>query len=94
MAAFPPEVQELAESLAELKVSAALGAMTNINLMIVNFLSRKDVITREDVFQRLNEIETIVARTQKDSPTTSEYTLRMTMSLRHALEHNPLRRPS
>ena len=67
--------------------------MSQVNLMIVDLLIRKGVINSEEVFHRLSDLETIARRTQGVAPTTSEYTLSLTMSLRDALE-KAQKRPS
>jgi hypothetical protein len=58
MPVIPREWQEFADSLAELKTNASVSAQSTFNVMILDLLIRKGVITRDELFQRLTDIET------------------------------------
>ena len=83
---LPPGLQELADALAEEKISAALSAMTVVSAEIINLMVRKNVVTRDEVMQRLTIIEALSRSSAATTPLTSGYTLRLTMELRNAFD--------
>jgi hypothetical protein len=60
---------------------------STFNVMILDLLIRKGVITRDELFQRLTDIETNAAHSKAQAPTTTEAVLALTLNLRNAFDH-------
>jgi hypothetical protein len=86
MSDIPRELQELADSLAEMKVAAWSSAISTIVVMMLDLLIRKGVVTRDELLVRLAEIEKTAAEIRVQSPMSSEATLELCLRLRHAFD--------
>lgn len=83
MPKIPQELQEFADSLAELRVATSSAALSTIDVMIINLLIRKGIITRDELLQQISETEKSATQFRATAPDSSEAILALCLRLRH-----------
>jgi hypothetical protein len=82
---LPPEFQELADSLTDLKVNAAVSALSAANNILISLLIQKNVITRDNLLQQVIKIESSAAAKRKAGMREmAESLFSLALNLRHA----------
>lgn len=81
---FQANVLKALEGVAELQVSGAFGATTVIWVELLKMLMDKNVVSWPEVEARLSLIEAVATSNRSVAPTTNDYILRATLSVRDA----------
>ena len=83
---LPPELEKLANALADLKVEAAFKANLMVTASVIELPIKNDAIAREDLLERFSVLEMKARALKDEAPVVSEFALRACLNLRHGLD--------